>query len=297
MRTDGQSGPAPRMPSTYRDGFREAFARDGLSLSAQAIAYKLTVAAVPVVGLSLAVLSRFVSAAARDEAATIVGRLLPPELADGAVSFLLSLATVRGPLTLASAVASGAAAVLLFSTLRRATERALRGGRRRGLAGLAFDVRMAVLAGSLFVGAIAVAVALGTPGHEGVVERLLPSSTWGQALSGGLGDVLALALPAALSLGVAVQVFRLVPHPRPPWPSVWLGAAVTALTWEIARVLFGLYLGAFGPLHAYSGTLSALGAGLAGLTWAYLTGLALVLGAVVCRVHEDRHRWRGASPE
>lgn len=267
---------------------QQTFVRDGMSLSAQAIAYKLVVATVPVVGLGLAVLSRFVGAGARGEAVALLGRLVPPELATEAVTLLLSVGSVRGPLTVASALGSGAVAVLLFSTFRRTTERALGRGDRRGLAALAFDARMAVQAGGLFVAAIVAAVLLGMPGSEGALERLLPASGWASVLSGGLGDVLALILPGVLGLGVAVQLFRLVPRPHPPWRSALVGGAVTAVTWEAARWMFGVYLGAFGPLQTYSGALSALGAGLAFLTWAYLTGLALVLGAVACGVHEQR---------
>ncbi|MDT7858341.1 YihY/virulence factor BrkB family protein [Rubrivirga sp. S365] len=265
-----------------------SFSEDGLSLSAQATAYKLTVAAVPVVGLGLGLLNQFVGASARDEAVSVLGRLLPPQLVDGAVSALLSLSSLRGPLTATSAVGSVVTAVLVFSTFRRATERALRGGQRHGLAAVLFDARMAVQAGGLFAGAIAAALLVGTVGTDGLVERLLPSSAWAKALSGGVGNVLSVLLPGSLSLGVAAQVFRMVPRPRPPWRSVGAGALVTAVTWEIARTLLGVYLGSYGPLQVYNGTLTALGVVLAALLWAYLTGLALVLGAVVCRVHEDR---------
>ena len=267
---------------------QRAFVRDGVSLSAQAIAYKLVVAAVPIVGLALAVLSRFVGVGAQAEAVAVLGRLVPPELATEAVTFLLSVGSVRGPLTVASTVGSGAVAVLLFSTFCRTTERALRPGGRGGLAALAFEARMAVQTGGLFAAAIVAAVLLGVPGREGVLERVLPASGWASALSGGLGDVLALVLPGVLGLGVAVQLFRYVPRPHPPWRSAFVGGAVTAVTWEVARWLFGVYLGAFGPLQTYSGALSALGAGLAFLTWAYLTGLALGLGAVACGIHEQR---------
>ena len=245
---------------------RRAFVRDAVSLSAQAIAYKLVVAAVPIVGLALAVLSRFVGVGAQAEAVAVLGRLVPPELATAAVTFLLSVGSVRGPLTVASTIGSGAAAVLLFSTFCRTTERALRPGGRGALEALAFEARMAVQTGGLFVAAIVAAVLLGVPGRAGVLERVLPASGWASALSGGLGDVLALVLPGVLGLGVAVQLFRYVPRPHPPWRSAVVGGAVTAVTWEAARWLFGLYLGAFGPRRTYRGTLSAQDVGLAYLT-------------------------------
>lgn len=62
------------------------------------------------------------------------------------------------------------------------------------------------------------------------------------------------------------------------------GAAIGILLWLAASAGLRVYLEFF---HTYSVTYGSLGAVIALLTWFYLSGLALMLGAEIDKVVED----------
>ena len=55
-----------------------------------------------------------------------------------------------------------------------------------------------------------------------------------------------------------------------------IGAAVAVLVWLIASAGFGIYVSRFGSYGAAWGSLSAV---IVMLTWLWLTGLAVLIGA------------------
>ncbi len=59
-----------------------------------------------------------------------------------------------------------------------------------------------------------------------------------------------------VSLGVAVvlfaMIFKLMPQADVGWRDVWVGAAVTAVLFEIGKALIGLYIGKSSAFSATS---------------------------------------------
>jgi membrane protein len=71
---------------------------------------------------------------------------------------------------------------------------------------------------------------------------------WGGAFAGweALLHLLNLAISFALITGLFAMIYKIMPRASIAWRDVWIGAAVTALLFEIGKFLIGLYLGKSG---------------------------------------------------
>jgi membrane protein len=82
-----------------------------------------------------------------------------------------------------------------------------------------------------------------------------------------------------------------VDHPR--WQFLTLGSVVSVVLWLVASGLFALYVSLFG---SYNKTWGSLAAVIVMLTWLWLTGLALLLGAEVNAEAERSRELRQGEP-
>ena len=86
-------------------------------------------------------------------------------------------------------------------------------------------------------------------------------------------------LNAVVSIGTATvlfaMIFKLMPTARVAWRDVWVGAAVTAVLFEIGKVLIGLYIGKTGV----TSSLAAAGSIVVLLLWVYYAAQIFLLGA------------------
>jgi len=70
-------------------------------------------------------------------------------------------------------------------------------------------------------------------------------------------------------------MFKFLPDASVAWRSVWLGGVLTALLFEIGKVIIGLYLGHSKPGNPF-GAASALAVIL---VWIYYAGMLVLFGA------------------
>jgi membrane protein len=77
------------------------------------------------------------------------------------------------------------------------------------------------------------------------------------------------------------MIFKLMPSVRIAWRDVWVGAAVTAVLFEVGKLLIGLYLGksAVNESFAAAGSLVVL------LAWVYYATQIFLLGAEFTKVY------------
>ena len=120
---------------------------------------------------------------------------------------------------------------------------------------------------------------------SGIVDRV------GSALVRLVG----LGVPYVLTFGMIVQLYYFIPRPHPPKRSAALGAAVTAVLFELGKNGFAVYATYIGNFDRYAASDEGLGGlgGVFGLIlalvfWIYVSGLILVVGAFVTRLHERR---------
>jgi membrane protein len=122
----------------------------------------------------------------------------------------------------------------------------------------------------------------------GVGFVLLVSLILSAALS-VLGRAFSTLLPAsepviqAINFGISflfvallfAMMFKFIPDRTIPWSDVWVGAAVTALLFDIGKTLLGLYLGKTAAVNVYG----AAGSVVALLIWVYYSAQILYFGA------------------
>ncbi len=91
------------------------------------------------------------------------------------------------------------------------------------------------------------------------------------------------------------MIFKLMPSVRIAWRDVWIGAGVTAVLFEIGKLLIGLYLGK----SAVTESFAAAGSLVVLLAWVYYATQIFLLGAEFTKVYarEDGSLKAGALPD
>jgi membrane protein len=110
-------------------------------------------------------------------------------------------------------------------------------------------------------------------------------TSWLAALDQSLHSMLSLPawiwtiLTVFLSMGVSTalfaMLFKILPDARIQWRDVWVGAAITAVLFEIGKTALGWYLGREGADDAYG----AAGAVVLLILWVYYSSGILLFGA------------------
>lgn len=132
-------------------------------------------------------------------------------------------------------------------------------------------------------------------------------STVLSALGGWLGglmpgwEMILQIVNMALSFGILVLLFAMIykfmPQAEVAWRDVWTGALVTALMFEIGKLLIGLYVGKSTVASSYA----AAGSLVVVLIWVYYAAQVFLLGAeftwVYANEHGSRAGRRGRVPE
>jgi membrane protein len=77
------------------------------------------------------------------------------------------------------------------------------------------------------------------------------------------------------------MVFKILPDAKIAWKDVWIGAAITAVLFDIGKSLLGFYLGhtSFASAYGAAGSLVII------LTWVFYSAQILFLGAEFTQVY------------
>lgn len=89
------------------------------------------------------------------------------------------------------------------------------------------------------------------------------------------------------------MIYKLMPRASIVWRDVWVGAAVTALLFEIGKFLIGLYLGTTGVASSFG----AAGSLVVLLVWVYFSAQIFLLGAEFTWVYSHEYGSRAALPK
>jgi membrane protein len=100
---------------------------------------------------------------------------------------------------------------------------------------------------------------------------------------------LATLVPALLSVGAFILMYRTMPRARVRWRDVWLGGLIAGLIWEAGKQIFTWYVSNFA---SYSVIYGSVGAIIVFLLWCYLSAQLLLLGA---EFTAEVSRWRRAG--
>ena len=132
--------------------------------------------------------------------------------------------------------------------------------------GLAFMLMVSLVAG-------AATAALGS-----WVGGLLPASE-------ALLYVVNIAISLGLTTVLFAMIFKLMPTTPVAWRDVWTGAIVTAVLFEVGKVLIGLYIGKSGITESFQ----AAGSLVVLLAWVYYAAQIFLLGAEFTKVYANEH--------
>jgi membrane protein len=88
-------------------------------------------------------------------------------------------------------------------------------------------------------------------------------------------------------------LFRFVPDERITWRDVWIGAAATALLFDIGKFVIGFYIGktSVGSMFGAAGSVVVI------LAWVYYSSQLVFLGAEFTHVYAKHHRSKSIGSE
>ncbi len=283
--------------------YQELFSKQ-VFLWAQAIAFKALVTFVPIVILVTGLIGQVLES---DDAFRLVAPyirgFLPQSQNQQLINFLSEVRGASKTILSVGSVGLLLAAVSLVNTLRIAVSNAF-GHRlhehRSLLRRYAFDARMVFQVGLVFLLTIGLTVFLPPFFSDLLIEEL---GGFLHQIPGGWQQTIRVLLPFFFTVAVFFQLYYFVPRPHPDKRSVLAGTMVAALLWETSKQAFtyyASYVGRFGRYSAGSEGLGAVGNtfGLlvAFMVWVYLSGVLLIVGAVVVSLRERRHGTVDRSP-
>jgi membrane protein len=116
------------------------------------------------------------------------------------------------------------------------------------------------------------------------VGLLLPDGTWperwfGRTVRFGFGTVL------------FYLIYTIAPSRRVPRDTAVVAAVVAALFFEVARVLYGVYLAEFATVDRLVSNANAIAGGLF-LVWMYYTAVVFLIGGEVAQTYDRVRRPR-----
>ena len=103
--------------------------------------------------------------------------------------------------------------------------------------------------------------------------------------------VLNFGLSFAITTSLFAMIYKFMPRARIAWRDVWVGAAVTALLFEIGKFLIGLYLGTTSVASAFG----AAGSLVVLLVWVYFSAQIFLLGAEFTWVYSHEYGSKAAQ--
>lgn len=266
----------------------QAFNDDDGGTHAAAIGYYALFSLFPIVVLLSLGLTYFVGETrARLQVMLIVGSYLPTGLkfVDDVVQNVLSN---RGTLSILALVGILWGSMHIFRVLERSINQAWGAPKRRSFwRHLRFSLVMVVSTGVLTILSLA-ATAL----FRLARPMNLPFTHLAPLQNDFLWAVVS-ALPAfALTTTLFILLYRFVPHEvHVRWREVIISAVVAALFWEVAKQAFAFYMTRFAQRN-YNLLYGSVGAIIGVLTWVYVTGFIILLGAELCAVISRRNSER-----
>lgn len=287
----------------YAKGLYRELSTKNVFLWAQAIAFKSLVTFVPIVILTTGIIGRMLKGNdAFQTVARFIRELLPPNQSQETIRFLNELQGASGTIVGIGSIGLFLSAMSLFITLRIAVSNAFEQNwheQRSLLGGYAFDVRMVLQVGVLFLLTVGLSVVLPPFFNDVFLEELgglLPQLQWWE-------QTIRMVLPLLITTTMFFQLYYFVPKPHPRKRSALTGAVVAAVIWESSKQAFAYYatyVGRFDQYGTGSEGLSALGNtfGLlvAFVFWVYFSGVLLMLGAIVASLREHRRVTAGHLP-
>ena len=89
------------------------------------------------------------------------------------------------------------------------------------------------------------------------------------------------------------MIYKVLPNVEVAWEDVWIGAAITALLFDIGKLLIGLYIGK----SSVASSFGAAGPFVVLMLWIYYSTQIFLLGAEFTNAYAHRHDAQPLAPE
>lgn len=214
---------------------------------------------------------------------TVAGHTLGPE--DLSIRYdnivtesLRGVSRASAPLSVFGLIAAAWGASAMFGAIRRSLNIAWGQAQPRPLVQQKLK-DLALVAGlGLLLGASVAGTGALRAFRELSDDALGPLSTG----SGFFWSVLPLFLPAVFSFGVFLFLYRVVPSAPTSVRTIWPGALLATVLFELMKNGFALYIAKFGNYDPVYGSLGGI---LLFMTWTYLSASILLVGAELAAVY------------
>ena len=266
-----------RILPVLKESLRE-FGADNGSLLAASVSFNLLLSLFPLALAVVYIAGSFTgSPYTQEQIIQGIAYLLPVsrELIAGTVTSVASARGAIGVLALIGLIWGGTS---FFNCIRASLNTAW--GIRKPphiLKGQLINLIMMIGAAILLFLSVLITVFLSTVSEQGIQvpgAQMVSSST--------MERILANILATALAFVVFLLLYKFIPGKRPKWKDIWLGALAAAISFEITKVVFVVYLRVFNPYNLVYGSIGAL---IAFLMWTYLSALAFLLIAKIMHVN------------
>jgi membrane protein len=114
------------------------------------------------------------------------------------------------------------------------------------------------------------------------VKQVPPQISW---LGSLLWKVVLMVISLLITTALFALIYRIMPNTRLSLIEVVPGAIVAGILWEVAKYGFAWMI----PYFHYDLLYGSIGAGVALLTWSYLSSLIMLFGAQLTAVLHCRH--------
>ena len=269
-----------------------AFDQDGGALMARSIAYYALFAVFPAILVLIVAASTTLDSEEVQEAVmALVAEHMPIAL-DLVADNLAHLVRTRETVGLIAVIGLIWSASGVFSAIFRSVNRAWGIPKSKlFLSEKLYGLIMVSLIGILFLFTLPIdsIVSLARAWQVELLGVQPAATLTAQAGSNRLVGWLSALVPAVLSVGAFVLMYRTMPRTRVRWRDVWLGGLIAGLLWQAGQKLFAWYLVNFATYNVIYGSVGAI---IAFLLWAYLSAQIFLLGA---EFTAEYSRWRQAK--
>jgi len=260
-----------------------AYMDNDLTTSAAAISYFAILVLFPTLLLLLAIGNQIMGSEAVEK--YVVGQVLA--FLPGAQSFvrknLDSIAAISGELMVSCLLIMLWAASWLFTVIEKALNRIYGTYPRSFLHGRLVNLALMTLIFAL-LGASSVITAV-VSGVRATAQRIpLDLGPTGIALSGYVWHTVFIIVSALITITLFTMLYKILPNTQVPLLEALPGAVLAGVLWEGAKFGFAALL----PYFHYDLVYGSIGAGVALLSWVYLSSVIMLFGAqFTALLHRD----------
>lgn len=264
---------------SYITVFMERFNQANVTLLAAGLAYYFLLAIFPLLIVGFAIIPFFNISS--DQAMDLFSNILPGEIASLFQDNIVGLVeTPRGGLLTAGIIGALWSASNGINAFIKSSNEAYEVEETRSF----IVVRLISLALTVSL-IVAVIVAIILPVFGDLILQLVSSISGISSGMETLLQVLRWAISIVILTAFIMLLYRVAPNKKIPFKHIIPGSVIASVLWQVISLGFSIYVSNFGN---YSATYGSLGGIIILMIWFFLTGLILMVGALITVLYHNK---------